>query len=203
MNPTELAREVDLPTPTIHRLVTGKSTRPYRSSLEPIANFFSVSMEQLLGEEPLPETDNSPSPPAKQRKILEIPLIKWKELKNYIQDQESTELQETIPVLNDLSPKCFAVLMNDSSMEPQFSKGSILILDPDKEPCDRSYVLVRLGDSKIFIFRQLLIDGDNRFLKPLNPDLSAFNMRLIEDDDKMIAALVEARQVYQPTGLVK
>lgn len=194
LNPSELAREVDLPTPTVHRLVTGKSTRPYRSSLEPIANFFSVSVDQLIGEEPLPNLSDAKSRSLKQKKIIEIPLFEWKDLP-YVNNPDPE--RETIVAMADLSKDCFAVFMNDSSMEPQFSKGSILILDPNKVPGDRSYILVRLASTGLFIFRQIIIDAEHRFLKPLNPDLVASHMRLLDEEDEMIGVLVEARQVYQ------
>ncbi len=40
--------------------------------------------------------------------------------------------------------------MNDSSMKHQFSKISILILDPNKQFFDRIYVLVRLKEKNYF-----------------------------------------------------
>ena len=49
LKPADLSRAVHIPPPTIHRLITGKSTRPYASSLKPIADFFSISVEQQLG----------------------------------------------------------------------------------------------------------------------------------------------------------
>ena len=194
LNPSELAREVDLPTPTVHRLVTGKSTRPYRSSLEPIANFFSVSIDQLIGEEPLPNAPDVQGKTLKQKKIIEVPLLEWKDLP-YVYNPDVE--RETIAAMADLSKDCFAVFMHDSSMEPQFSKGSILILDPNKQPNDRGYVLVKLSNTGIFVFRQIIIDAEHRFLKPLNPDLMATHMRLLDEEDEITGVLVEARQVYQ------
>src|SRR3990167_733887 len=74
INSTELAHAVDLPQPTVHRLVTGKSTRPYRSSLEPIAEYFAIDVEQLLGEKPLPSGISA------SHGIANIPLIPWEDL---------------------------------------------------------------------------------------------------------------------------
>ncbi len=47
LKPADLAREVNIPPPTIHRLITGKSTRPYESSLKPIAKFFQFQLNSL------------------------------------------------------------------------------------------------------------------------------------------------------------
>lgn len=46
-----LANKLNVPTPTIHRLVTGDVKDPRISTLIIIANYFSVTIEQLLGRE--------------------------------------------------------------------------------------------------------------------------------------------------------
>lgn len=50
----ELARRINLPQPTVHRIATGACEHPHLSSLEPIANFFAVTVDQLKGLEPIP-----------------------------------------------------------------------------------------------------------------------------------------------------
>lgn len=194
MNASELAREVDLPTPTVHRMVTGKSTRPYRSSLQPIADYFAISVDQLLGEEPLPTNleNNRVFPVSKS--IIEIPLLDWTELGSL--DEATKPAKESIVITSDLSDQCFAVCMNDASMEPNFAEGSVLVFDPGKQPYDRCFVLAKLSEKNIFVFRHLLMDAEHKFLKPLNPDLIASQMRLLEDEDSIIAVLVEARQAF-------
>lgn len=193
MNSRELAQAVDLPQPTVHRLVTGKSTRPYLSSLEPIAEYFSIEVEQLLGEKPL-SSDISSS-----QTIANIPLIAWEDLENR-EKQKDTSL---IPFIGTISAAGFATTMKDTSMEPLIPRNAILIFDPDLQPNDRSYVLVQLGETKCFVLRELLIDADYHYLKPLNPDLSVFKMRLLDKGDKIVACLVEVRHNFrtdnQPT----
>ncbi len=51
-------------------------------------------------------------------------------------------------------------------------------------------------DTKAPIFRQLVIDGEDKYLKPLNPDLSNFKMRNLEDADIILAVLIEARTSF-------
>src|SRR3990167_3591878 len=79
MKPTDLARTLHIPQPTIHRLVVGKSKRPYKSSLLPIADYFSITVEQLLGEKPLPQARLSQTQVIKETTNTRlIPLIPWK-----------------------------------------------------------------------------------------------------------------------------
>ena len=66
---SELARQVQLPQPTIQRIAAGVCENPHISSLKPIAEFFSISVDQLKGLEPIPKFD----------KIFKLPLISWTE----------------------------------------------------------------------------------------------------------------------------
>jgi len=200
MKPIDLAREVDIPQPTIHRLVTGKSCRPYMSSLKPIADFFSLSVEQLVGETHFPsqhwqeDTKNLADTP----KIKTIPLIDWAQTTTGVETQPAGA-QYLVSSAN-ISNDAFALSMSDSSMEPLFPKLTYLIFDPQRMPIDRSYVLVKLDGIETPIFRQLLIDIEHQYLKPLHPDLNIFQMRLLGNNDTIIATLVESRINHQPLG---
>jgi len=196
MKAVDLAREVKIPPPTIHRLITGKSTRPYKSSLKPIADFFSMSIEQLIGEQSF--TNNpliiNEETSLQTRKIAYLPLIPWEKLQHHQMTDENK--YEKIPFVGNISTLGYATILTDYSMEPLFSHGSMLIFDPEKTFKDRSYVLVQLNETNLPVFRQLLIDLDQKYLKPLNPDLNAFKMRAIGENDRIVATLVEARQIY-------
>ncbi len=191
IKPIELARELHIPQPTMHRIVSGKSPNPHPGSVKPIADYFNLTVDQLKGVAPLPDSffDN----PLAKKRLIEIPLIEWDDLPNL----KSPDLKkQSIAAMADLSQDCFAVYMNDSSMEYYFPKRCILILDPNKSFGDRSCVLVKLAASNLHTFRQIIVDADHRFLKPLNPDLTASHMRLLTDEDHIVGVLVEARQVY-------
>ncbi len=183
MKPSDLAREVNLPPPTIHRLVTGKSNRPYQSSLEPIANFFNITVDELTGESQL--TQNN--------KADHIPIIAWDELHLYFENALIT--QNYLPYMN-ASETIFCAQLSDSSMEPAFIAGSSLIFNADITAKDRSFVLAHIKKSDVYLFRQLIINGDVRYLKALNPDLTTFQMRELTADDTLTAVLVESRFIH-------
>ena len=199
MKAVDLARELDIPQPTIHRLMTGKSTRPYKSSLKPIADYFNISVDQLLGEEPLlvdwqaGSVDNSK---ALQNIVIKlVPVIPLNNAANLAAARKNA--RKKIVITGNVSDECFAALMNDHSMEPLFTKGTILIFDPNKKVIDRSYVLVKLAGKDMPIFRQILVDVDEQYLKPLNPDTSIYKMRLVRPDDAIIAPLFESRNNFE------
>ena len=128
--------------------------------------------------------------------IKSIPIISWKKLDNWIEAIKIAN--KKIVTIGNLSKKSFALVLPDSSMEPFFPRGTLLIFDPEETPKDRSYILVKLEENDLFIFRQLIIDGDDHYLKPLNPDLSMFKMRFLDNKDKILACLVESRNKFLP-----
>ncbi len=204
MKPIDLARKLNIPQPTIHRLVTGKSSRPYRSSLEPIANYFEISIDQLVGEEPFATEDASSAASNalanSHLNVKMIPILKWQNASNLSStttpSNPVTDETPTLVVAPDTHESAFSLIMHDTSMEPLFPRGTTLIFDPTHRPKDRSYVLIKLHEHKTPVFRQLLIDMDHQYLKPLNPDLSIFKMRLLGKKDKILASLVESRMTH-------
>src|SRR5690606_5355502 len=64
----ELARRINLPQPTVHRIATGVCEHPHLSSLKPIADFFSITIEQLKGHAPISWIDRA----------SKVPLLTWK-----------------------------------------------------------------------------------------------------------------------------
>jgi SOS-response transcriptional repressor LexA len=196
MSASDLAREVNLPTPTVHRLVTGKTTRPYMSSLNPIADFFAVNVDQLKGECPLPEkTENTELPTPST--IKEIPILEWNDIEQLNSGPSTKAHKEVVAVDNTLPEGVFATKLTDSSMEPYFPKNSLLVINPNKRVADRCFVLAKITESDLIIFRQLLHDGENHYLKSLNPDLNAFPMRLMKQEDKLLGVMIEFRYKYE------
>ena len=55
---SEFARRINLPQPTIQRIAAGMCENPHISSLKPIADYFSITVDQLKGLEPIPQFDN-------------------------------------------------------------------------------------------------------------------------------------------------
>lgn len=189
IRPIDLARAVDLPAATISRLINGKSMRPYRSSLEPIAAYFSITVEQLLqgsDREGNVVTSNHSA-------AISVPIIDWADILHCNKDNLSQYEKDVLLAGNDIGTNSFAVVMNDFSMEPIINKGSYLIISPDHEVWDRCFVLVLLGLSKTVVFRQLIIDADNRYFKPLNPDLGSLEIKKLSAKDRILGVLVENR----------
>lgn len=88
-----------------------------------------------------------------------------------------TEIQELPPLDVELYPcpiKCsqhsFIVKVEGESMLPRFEEGDLIYVDPEVQVENGSYVVARLDDENQATFKQLIIDGNKKYLKALNPD---------------------------------
>lgn len=52
-------------------------------------------------------------------------------------------------------------------MEPDFKEGMVIIVEPELDPLPNDYVIVKNG-SEESTFKQLVKDGSDWYLKPLN-----------------------------------
>lgn len=68
----------------------------------------------------------------------------------------------------------YALRVLGDSMEPEFPDGCVIIIDPGHAPRDGSYIVVEYAGD--VFFRQLAIDGERRFLNPLNPKYGGFEL---------------------------
>lgn len=68
----------------------------------------------------------------------------------------------------------YALRVLGDSMEPEFPDGCVVIVDPGHLPRDGSYVIVEYAGD--VFFRQLVIDGERRLLKALNPKYGVFEL---------------------------
>lgn len=180
----ELARRVNLPQPTVHRIATGACEHPHLSSLEPIANFFSINIDQLKGHEPIPWLD----------RVTKVPLLNWNEVLEKPAKNIDKQNFDLILTDADVGKAGFALKIKDSSMDPVFPIHTVLIVDPEKQPKDRNYVIAKLMSYPEAIFRQLLIDAGDRYLKPLSPDLEQYRMTRLNNNDKIIGIVVQAKR---------
>lgn len=66
------------------------------------------------------------------------------------------------------SSEPFALQVTDNSMEPEFKKGCIIIIDPSGVIEHGSYVMAMVENG--YIFRQLVIENEIHYLQPLHDD---------------------------------
>lgn len=193
LSESELARRTGIGQPVIHRVISGETGNPKVETLRPIAQFFGISISQLIGDVPLPKNLLPPGSYPSQKVWVQVPELTWEQAVSWPAQSPET-IRHYISTDSDVSDNAYALRIKDSSMMPRFSERTIIIIDPDEKPADRDYVIVHLENQSQVIFKQILIDGDDIYLKPLNPD---FKVVQLHQDYKILGVMVQARSDYK------
>jgi len=151
-------------------LINNKTSDPRLSTLEPIANFFNITVEELIGKPNISSKFNTKS----------ISSFKLSNLYSNYSQKKNEYLDRKFK---------FAVELDNDSMSPIFTNKDILIFKTNCDYENRDFVLIDISKQKNLIFRQLLIDGANMLLKPINKDFPIINMN---ENDNIIAILVKS-----------
>lgn len=184
-----LSDETGIPVPTINRLRTNKNSNPTLATLLPIANYFDITINQLIGKENLTERAD-PAFPSKRLVSSCVPIITIEDSVKGIYSSNSPVVTTSAKV----SDKAFGITVKETFITSQFPENAILIFDPVLKPNHRDYVIVRIGEHHKPTLRQLLIDGDDYYFKPLSKELG--DMVLCEKY-QIIAVMIQALMNYR------
>jgi len=107
----------------------------------------------------------------------DVPVILMSQIETWISDMENFTKQDAagwIACPVESGPRTFAVVVTGESMKNQgaarsFSDGDYIFCDPDKKAVSGSLVIAKLAEEKQPIFRQLIVEGDARYLQAINP----------------------------------
>lgn len=61
-----------------------------------------------------------------------------------------------------------ALRVSGESMEPYYYNGDLIYIDPDVAPIHGKDVIARLGEHNEVTFKRLIVEGERRYLRPLN-----------------------------------
>jgi SOS-response transcriptional repressor LexA len=102
----------------------------------------------------------------------DVPVISWVQAGQWCDAADSYEpgiADEWLPCPVGHSKNTFALRVRGVSMEPKYQDGDIIFVDPHRHADNGSRVIVRLDDQKEVTFKQLVIEGDRKYLRALNP----------------------------------
>lgn len=139
-------------------------TAPKRATQPRVARLLGLSVAQLMGGA---QSEPGHDPPG------DVPLLTDAEVARYASVDHSKPGHRTrVPVNVDVRAQTFAWRVKGDSMigdtVNSFPEGSVLIVEPDMEATTGDFVLVKSADGEI-IFKQLVKDAGEYYLKPLNP----------------------------------
>jgi transcriptional regulator with XRE-family HTH domain len=184
----KLAKLTGVSRSNINRMRTDENCNPTISSLLPIATFFNLSVEQLIGITPTTDTHKYQ---LNSLKLEKLPvLINYKQVNAFISDGSSPKNANFTYTENTISTQSFGFITQDNSMQPFFPKGSTVVFDCQLKYDDQSYVLaIDLSNSKL-LFKKYINQDNLEFLTALNPEDGASNITKL-DNLQIIATAVE------------
>lgn len=125
-----------------------------------------------------------------------IPLLTLSNVLPWL-NQSPNSFYETIPAECHETTDTFAIILDNSSMEVEFAKNSILIFRSSKEPLNGDYILAQLHNNNniepSLVFRKYVMDGSGVYLKALDP---TFRTITEKDDFNIIGTLIEQRRRF-------
>jgi len=179
---SELARRIGQKQQNIQQLESGKVEQP--RYLHVLSEALDVSIDWLMGKQSSSASRATPAKSASMNMnnshgshiVQHLPLISWGQAGEWTettQIRESGECEEElVPVTRKYSSTAFALRVRGDSMHAtegaSFPDGSIICVDPMQQAENGSYVVVRLDGRSEATFKQLVVDGHRRYLKPLN-----------------------------------
>lgn len=167
---SQLSQACGVDKPIISRILNGKTTNPQVDTLKPIAEFFDITIDQLIGVgKTAAEKQYGVVVPIDR---LLVPLIEWKHIPYWREIKDSYNPKKTIDARITGSKDSFAIEIDNNKYEPVFSCGCIIIIDPSIDPKNRDYILTSDENSALPTIEQLIIENDKTFLKTIDSKLN-------------------------------
>lgn len=187
LNASELARRTGVPASTIKKIRNNNNPNPTLTTLIPLAQSFSISVSQLVGDlEMLPLHQIHTSQAASKTNKC-IPLLDWEQIVNW---PEVNEVQTVSAIQNEYGEHTYGVMVSDDDWNG-FTKGSILIVDPAATPGHHDYVLVHKEGQAKPTLRQLIYDEGNIYFKPV---INGCNVSPNSPQHRLCGVVMECRR---------
>lgn len=179
INASELARKTDLPASTINKIRNRDNSNPTLLTLIPLANYFSMTVSQLVGDESLSGISLC---------ARRLPLITWEEAVSWPNiDKENFSL---LDIQNKYGENAYALKVEEEGWEG-FARDSFLIIDPIVPAEHRDFVIVHKIGQKNSSLKQILYDEGQSYLKPV---MTGYKLTECTDQHKILGVVMEYRK---------
>lgn len=184
----KLARMIGVSRPTIGNWIEGKSA-PTGENLTNLANALKVDPNWLMsGKESRVRLDNNVD--ISQKIPFEgfpVPVISWVAAGSFGPIEtvlRDTEVDEYLPPIKECGKNGYGLVVTGISMSPKFEPEDRIYVNPDFQVSDLKtgdLVIVSCAGDNEATFKQLIIEGTTKYLKPLNPKWDEQIIKLTED----------------------
>ncbi len=192
VSPSTLSKHSGVDKPRISRLLSGKTTNPQIDTLRPIAKFLGVTINQLIGDSPLP-SDEGYDVVVPINRLL-VPLIAWKLAPHWLAIKSQFEPEHTIYVRSKASTDAYALRVDMDQSKLKFPRGTVIIVDPNLMPQSRDYIVIKKGDT--VALRQIIIEKGSTFFKTL---CTPITMEAVEQPLTHFGVVIESHIEFSRT----
>jgi transcriptional regulator with XRE-family HTH domain len=192
----ELSEKIGLPSTTIYKLKSGETGDPRYSTMKALANYFNITLGQLVGEEPLNKEFLGNN---KLTFYFKVPILDWDQIPNCC-DILSTINETThfswayLKEAPEKKKNIFALTINTNEYASVFPINSVIFIEINTEKYDNYYALVcELSSKKCGIFK--VIDNiETYFIHPEKPTIS---FPYVEHRHKLIGKILGVNIRYE------
>lgn len=181
----EVAAACGIKPPSVSDWLSGRSVNIEGKNLLAAAKLLNVRPEWLSkGIGPMRPFTQHILPPSIDfnsiKTTRQVPLITSKQAAEW-HGLDDSFLGSWRPAPSGCSGLAFAMQVANCSMDPKFREGEDVIIDPVLTAMPGKFVAAKLNGSPEIILRQLISEGNNLFLKAVNPCWPESIIRLTSD----------------------
>jgi len=186
--PADLARAASVSGVAAGKWIHGES-QPKAQKLKLIASFLGVSDDWLLtGKGQEDHFDNNID--LSKKISIEgrpVPVISWVAAGSFSPVDtviHDTEVDEWLPPNKDCGKNGYGLRVTGMSMSPHFLPDDRIYVNPDIQTFDlhtNNLVIVACAGDSEATFKKLIIEGNDKYLQPLNPNWPDQIIKLSED----------------------
>ncbi|ELU6778125.1 helix-turn-helix domain-containing protein [Salmonella enterica] len=196
-NVTELAKQIRIPQPTMHRLLSGDMKEPKYALLKQIADFFKLSVQELVETDLLRAAGSQSVEPTKvgSLKFTEVPIIGGAQLGN---GGHWTNMQYPVGFGDGYinwptrDPDAYALRCTGDSMKPRIKDGEYVVIEPNHHFLPGDEVLVVTKDERAMV-KTFLYERDGEVMV----------MSINEEHLPIRFSLSEIESIHYVAGIAK
>lgn len=190
INESELSRRTNIQQPVLNRIRNGETLSPNLEILMTLANYFTISIDQLIGYAHLPE-NTAGCHTNSHFGWNEVPVLSWKDCGTYSANPKDCKAIDYICIDIDLKGRnIFALVVDNNRSMPSFKQGSYLIFEIDSTIKDGDYFLMQTDKKSAPALREAMFDGDNLYAANINRSIEEYQQI---EPSQVLAVLIQYR----------
>ena len=186
INSSELAKSLNIPYNTIHRIINGATSDPRISTLQQIADYFDVSLDFLIN-------GSVHTNAGEQSQSILIPVLSWDYIQkpNFLDELDRKAWTKWLPIApfdqeHSNNNNLFA-LESTRSMQPRFPVGTVFIVKINEQPLDGDLALIRFKKDNSISLREIIIDSPHWHL---NAIITGSSSLIFDSDSHEISGVI-------------